>query len=159
MSPAYSDDDWHEKQFGTPSLATEQEAVRDAYVAQLESALRRIATVPALGSSIARTLDQCILLARDALGSGDIERIPDSITIPAHGEIAFTRYPVADGGWHLIGPAVALEPGTVVEVQRFRDKEPTLTAVGQIVAERTVIHRDRGPVQYVVARVSKAVRD
>ncbi len=151
--------DWHEEQFGTPSLATEQDATRDAYVAHLEAALRRIATVPALGASIARTLDQCILIARDALASDVVERIPDGMKWPPRGEVVFTRYPVGDGDWHLFGPAVLLEPRSVVEVTRFSERDATLVGVGQIVAERTVVHRDVGPVSYVIARVSKAVRD
>ena len=155
----YSNGDWHAEQFGTPSMATEQDAVRDARVAELEAALRKIAKAPALGSSLARTLDQYILIAREALGAVEVERIPDGVKFPPRGEVAFTRWPVPGGDWHLIGPAVLLEPGTVIEVQRFMNKEPALTAVGRIVAERTVIHRKEGPVQYVVARVSRAVRD
>lgn len=152
---------WHEQRFGTPSTVTEQDAVRDAYVAKLEDALRQIGTIPALGASIARTLDQCILIARNTLAEGDVKRIPDGIKWP-HGKVVFTRYPAAKGDWHLIGPAVLLEPGTVIEVERFsgtRKQDVTLVGVGQIVAERTVVHKDAGPVRYVIARISRAVRD
>lgn len=140
-------------------VSTGMDAVRDAYVAQLEAALRTIAESGKLGSSIARELDRCILVAREALALGDIERIPDGVKFPPHGEVAFTRYPVSSGDWHLIGPAVLLELGHVVEVQKFTESKPTLVAVGHVVAERTVIHRKEGPVRYVITRILKAVRD
>jgi hypothetical protein len=154
----YSNDDWHEQQFGTPSLATEQDGVRDAYVAHLEAALRKIASgvEPGFGT-LSGTM--CADIARDALAVGEVERIPDGVKFPSRGEVAFTRWPIPGGDWHLIGPAVLLEPGTVIEVRRFSERDSALTAVGRIVAERTVIHRNEGPVRYVVARVSKAVRD
>jgi len=150
---------WHEETFGTPSMGTATDAVRDAYVAHLEAVLRKLAEPPKLGSSLAREFDRRILLARDALALGDLERIPDGVKFPPRGEVAFTRWPGPDGAWHLIGPAVMLEPGTVIEVKRFTERGASLVAVGQIVAERTVIHRKEGPVQYVVARISRAVRD
>ncbi len=156
----YTDPDFHEREFGTPSLASEADAVRDARVAELEDALRQIATVPALGSSLARTLDRCILIAREALGAAEVEVIPAGIKFP-RGEVAFTRYPASDDGtWHLIGPDVLLVEGTVIEVQRFTESEPSLVGVGRVVAERTVVHHDAGPVRYVVARIARgAVRD
>lgn len=138
---------------------SEQDAVRDAYVAELEAALRVIAAPPTLGASIARTLDQRILIAREVLGMAEVERIPDGVSFPPRGEVAFTRYPVPGGAWHLIGPADRLERGSVIEVRKFGEREPTLVAVGQTVAERTVFHRDAGAVRYVVARISRAVRD
>lgn len=151
--------DWHMEQFGTPSLDTEQDAVRDARIVELEAALRALATAPPLGASLARELDRRILIAREALGAVEVERIPDGVRWPK-GEVVFTRWPVgSDGEWHLIGPAVMLEPGTVVEVSRFSERDSAVVAVGRIVAERTVIHKIEGPVRYVVARVSRAVRD
>ena len=80
---------------------------------------------------------------------------------PSAGEVAFTRWPVGDkdAAWHLIGPDARLEPGTMVRVERFSERDAALVAVGRVVAEREVIHRDRGPVRYVVTRISKAVRD
>jgi hypothetical protein len=153
-----SNENWHEQQFGTPSLATEQEGVRDAYVAHLEAALRKIASGvdPGFGTLSGA---MCADIAREALALGDVERIPDGVKFPPRGEVAFMRWPVPGGDWHLIGPAVLLEPGTVIEVRRFSERDSALTAVGRIVAERTVIHRKEGPVQYVVARVARAVRD
>lgn len=149
---------WHEETFGTHSLVTERDAVRDAYVAKLEDALRQIGKIPTLGASIARTLDQCILIARNTLAEGDIERIPDGMKWPRD-KVVFTRYPAGEGDWHLIGPSVMLEPGTVIEVKRFTDRDATLVGVGQIVAERAVVHKDTGPVQYVIARISRAVKN
>lgn len=148
---SYADADWHETRYGTPSLATEQDAVRDAYVAELEAALRAIA------SGVSGVMAGEI--ARDALGLAEVERIPDGLKWPPRGEVVFTRYPAGDGEWHLFGPAVALEPGTVIEVKRFSERDSSIVAVGRIVAERTVIHRDAGPVRYVIARVSRAVKD
>jgi hypothetical protein len=154
----YPNGDWHEQQFGTPSLATEQDAFRDAHVAELEAALRKIAEGADAGGTFSGT--DCADIAREALGLNEVERIPDGVKFPPRGEVAFTRYPVPDGGnWHLIGPSVLLEPGMVVEVQKFTESKPTLVGVGRIVAERTVVHRGIGPVCYVVARVSRAVRE
>lgn len=137
---------------------SEQDAVRDAYVAHLENALRTIAAgvepgIVTIGGKSAAEI------ATEALGIGDIERIPDGVSFPPPGKVAFTRYPASKGDWHLIGPANLLEPGGLIEVQRFTERDPTLVAVGQVVAERTVIHRKQGPTRYVVARISKAVRD
>lgn len=137
---------------------SEKDAIRDAYIAELEAALRKIASGVELGfGTLSGTM--CADIAREALGLGDVERIPDGMKWPPRGEVVFTRYPVGDGEWHLFGPAVMLEPGTVVAVQRFKQRDASIVAVGRIVAERTVIHRDAGPVQYVIARVSRAVRD
>lgn len=160
---------WHEETFGTSNTTTGLDAVRDAYVAHLEAALRRIASGvgparpigPGVGPGFnPLSVEDCSQIAREALALGDIERIPDGVKFPPRGEVAFIRWPVGeDGTWHLVGPAVMLEPGTVIEVQKFTERDATLVAVGQIVAERTVIHRKEGPVQYVVARISRAVRD
>ena len=151
--------DWHEERFGTPSLATDQDAIRDARVVELEAALRTIAAGGDAGGSFSGT--QCAEIAREALGAGEVERIPGGVRWQRDA-VMFTRYPPPDGDWHLIGPAVLLEPGMVIEVERFtgkRKQDMALVAVGRIVAERTVIHKDVGPVQYVVARLSRAVKD
>lgn len=150
-------DNWHLETFGTHSLVTERDAVCDAYVVTLEAALRKIASgvEPGFGTLSGTT---CAEIAREALGLGEVERIPDGVKWP-HDSVAFTRYPNADGDWHLIGPSAMLEPGTVIEVQRFSEREPALVAVGRVVAKRSVIHRKRGTVQYVVTRVSRATRE
>lgn len=158
---------WHEEQFGTPSTVTEQDAVRDAYVAELEAALRTIAAgvgpAQPIGSGVGPGFnwlpaEQLRAIAADALGLAEVQRIPDGVKWP-HDSVAFIRYPGSEGEWHLIGPAVLLEPGTVVEVKRFTERDKVLVAVGRVVAERTVIHRERGAVQYVVTRVSRATRE
>lgn len=136
-------------------MPTEGDAVRDAYVASLEAVLRDVADDPMVPDYF-RT---CALLA---LGAGEVSRIPDGVRLSPY-EVKFTRWPTPGGEWHLIGPAEKLVPGTVIEVLRFngprRPSEPVLVAVGFVVAERTVIHRDEGPTRYVVARVSKAVKE
>lgn len=136
---------------------SEIDAVRDAYVASLEAALDAIRRdVLTLGAVWA------VDTATAALGVGEVARIPDGIRFRSR-QVAFTRWPVPGGEWHLIGPAEMLVPGTVIEVARFNGTrsptDETVVAVGQVVAERTVIHRDPGPVRYVVTRISRAVKE
>ena len=134
---------------------SEQDAVHDAYVADLERALGLIMRPATLPQDARR-------IAAEALGEGAVVRIPDGITLVPR-QVTFTRFPFPGGHWCLIGPADMLVTGTVIEVERFngtrKPRDTALVAVGHVVAERTVIHKDTGPARYVIARVSRAVKE
>jgi hypothetical protein len=139
------------------SAPSEQDAMRDAYVARLEAALGKIAAgvEPGFGT-LSGTM--CAEIAREALGEGDIVRIPEGVALKPH-EVRFVRWPAPDGEWHLVGPAEFLQVGSVVEIERFSQRDLALAGVGAVVAERVIAHRESGPTRYVVTRIARAVRE
>lgn len=138
---------------------TEADAIRDAHLARLEAALRKIATDPLM------TIEHARRLSGQVTTTGVLASIPDGTSFRSR-EVAFTHWPAPRGRtWHLIGPADMLVPDTVIEVlrrgpgDRRGEDRAALVAVGPVVAERTVIHRGLGPTRYVITRISRAVKE